>query len=149
MKEDIFYNNEFELAKIERHNAKATGKSPDENRAHLKEELAILKSKYEEQQSAKRSIDNLVYKLEVYIKRCRKEIELIDEMNEKKQEEINETELVIETSARQANALKQEIHELTVEDKMLSMTEIKIKDEVKSISSLMRAWPRLIFDINK
>ena len=132
-KEDILYNNEFELAKIERHNAKATGKSPDENRAHLKEELALLKSKLEEQQSAKRSIDNLIYKLEVYINRCRKEIQLIDEMNEKKQEEINETELVIETSARQANALKQEIHELTVEDKMLSMTEIKIKDEVKSI----------------
>ena len=132
-KEDILYNNEFELAKIERHNAKASGKSPDENRAHLKEELAILKTKLEEQHGAKRSIDNLVYKLEVCIKRCRKEIELIDELNEKKQEEINETELVIETSARQANALKQEIHELTVEDKMLSMTEIKIKDEVKSI----------------
>ena len=132
-KEDILYNNEFELAKIERHNAKASGKSPDENRAHLKEELAILKTKLEEQHGAKRSIDNLVYKLEVCIKRCRKEIKLIDELNEKKQEEINETELVIETSARQANALKQEIHELTVEDKMLSMTEIKIKDEVKSI----------------
>ena len=132
-KEDILYNNEFELAKIERHNAKATGKCPDENRAHLKEELSILKTKLDEQHNAKRSIDNLIYKLEVHINRCRKEIDLIDEMNDKKQEDINETELVIETSARQASALKQEIHELTVEDKMLSMTEIKIKDEVKLI----------------
>ena len=38
---------------------------------------------------------------------------------------------MIETSARQAAAVRQQIQELTVEDKLLSMTEIKIKDEVK------------------
>ena len=35
-KEDILYQSEFELAKLDRHNDRATGKSPDENRAHLK-----------------------------------------------------------------------------------------------------------------
>ena len=43
-KEDILYHSQFELAKLERHNAKASGKSPDENRSHLKEELSILKT---------------------------------------------------------------------------------------------------------
>ena len=66
----------------------------------------------------------------------------------KTEEESNETELVIETSARQAGflfnlnflnvlfftaSLKEKIQELTVEDKMLSMTEIKIKEEVKAM----------------
>ena len=110
-----------------------TGKSPDDNRAHLKQELGLLKEKLEEQISSKRSIDNLIYKLEVSIKRSRKEIQRMHDVNEKKQEEINETELIIETSARHAAALKHEIQELTVEDKMLSMTEIKIKDEIKLI----------------
>ena len=132
-KEDILYHSEFDLAKLERHNDRATGKSPDENRAHLKEELSMLKSKLEEQTIAKRNIDNLIYKLEVSISRSRKEIQQMHELQDKKEEEINETELVIETSARHAASLKQEIQELTVEDKMLSMTEIKIKDEIKLI----------------
>ena len=132
-KEDILYHSQFDLAKLERHNAKASGKSPDENRSHLKEELSILKTKLEEQNSAKRSIDNLIYKLEVSIGRSRKEIQQLNDVNEKKQEEINETELIIDTSTRHASALRQEIQELTVEDKMLSMTEIKIKDEIKLI----------------
>ena len=132
-KEDILYQSEFELAKLDRHNDRATGKSPDENRAHLKEELSLLKSKLEEQTGMKRNIDNLIYKLDVSINRSRKEINSIQEAHDRKLEEINETELVIETSVRQASALKQEIQELTVEDKMLSMTEIKIKDEIKFI----------------
>ena len=53
---------EFELAKLERHNARASGRSPEENRAQLKEELAGLRGRMEEQQAAKRSIDSLVYK---------------------------------------------------------------------------------------
>ena len=132
-KEDILYHSEFELAKLDRQNAKMTGKSPDENRTHLKEELALVKSKLEAQNSAKRSLDSLIYKLEVSIKKSRKEIQQIQDLNDKKEEEINETELVIETSTRHASALNHEIQELTVEDKMLSMAEIKIKDEIKLI----------------
>ena len=93
----------------------------------------MVKSKLEEQISTKRSLDNLIYKLEVSIKKSRKEIQQINDLNNKKEEEINETELVIETSTRHASALKHEIQELTVEDKMLSMAEIKIKDEIKLI----------------
>ena len=132
-KEDILYHSEFDLAKLDRQNAKVSGKSPDENRAQMKEELQMYKTRLEEQVLAKRNIDNLIYKLEVAIGRSKKEIQTLNETNDKKQEEINETELVIETSARHASALKQEIQELTVEDKMLSMTEIKIKDEIKLI----------------
>ena len=38
-KEDILYCHEFELAKLERHNARSQGRRPEENRAALKEEL--------------------------------------------------------------------------------------------------------------
>ena len=152
-KEDILYCHEFELAKLERHNARSQGREPEENRAALKEEVAALKVKLEEQLAAKRNIDSLVYKLEVSINRCNKEIETLKETNVRTEEESNETELVIETSARQAGfhlsssfscghvlmcilfsaSLKEKIQELTVEDKMLSMTEIKIKEEVKAM----------------
>ena len=101
-KEDILYCHEFELAKLERHNARSQGREPEENRAALKEEVAALKVKLEEQLAAKRNIDNLVYKLEVSINRCNKEIETLKETNVRTEEESNETELVIETSARQA-----------------------------------------------
>lgn len=104
-----------------------------------------MKTRLEEQQAAKRSIDGLVYKLEVsisrwirgllkylfFLSRCQKEISGLKERNHSAQEDSSETELVIETSARQAGALREKIHELTVEDKMLSMTEIKIKEEVR------------------
>ena len=69
-KEDILYCHEFELAKLERHNARSQGRQPEENRSALKEELAGLKVKLEEQLAAKRNIDSLVYKLEVSINRC-------------------------------------------------------------------------------
>ena len=101
-KEDILYCHEFELAKLERHNARSQGREPEENRAALKEEVAALKVKLEEQLAAKRNIDSLVYKLEVSINRCNKEIETLKETNVRTEEESNETELVIETSARQA-----------------------------------------------
>ena len=145
-KEDILYHSEFELAKLERQNAKMSGKSPDENRTHLKEELALVKTKLEEQTSTKRSLDNLIYKLEVSIKKSRKEIQQIKDLNDKKEEEINETELVIETSTRHASALKQEIQELTVEDKMLSMAEIKIKDEIKLIQKEVLELERIVVE---
>ena len=145
-KEDILYHSEFELAKLERQNAKMSGKSPDENRSHLKEELALVKAKLEEQTATKRSLDNLIYKLEVSIKKSRKEIQQVKDLNDKKEEEINETELVIETSSRHCTALKQEIHELTVEDKMLSMAEIKIKDEIKLIQKEVLEVERLVVE---
>ena len=69
-KEDILYCHEFELAKLERHNARSQGRQPEENRSALKEELVGLKVKLEEQLAAKRNIDSLVYKLEVSINRC-------------------------------------------------------------------------------
>ena len=84
-KEDIFFNNEFELAEIERHNGKATTKSPDENRAQLEEVIAILEAKLEVQHGANRSIDSLAYLCEAVLKRCRKKIELLDTLNEKDQ----------------------------------------------------------------
>ena len=77
----------------------------------------------------------------------------------KTEEESNETELVIETSARQAGfvtdstfleappfaaSLKEKIQELTVEDKMLSMTEIKIKEEVKAMERELLEVGKLI-----
>ena len=145
-KEDILYHSEFELAKLERQNAKMSGKSPDENRSHLKEELALVKAKLEEQTATKRSLDNLIYKLEVSIKKSRKEIQQVKDLNDKKEEEITETELVIETSGRHSIALKQEIHELTVEDKMLSMAEIKIKDEIKLIQKEVLEVERLVVE---
>ena len=145
-KEDILYQSEFELAKLDRHNDRATGKSPDENRAHLKEELSLLKSKLEEQSLMKKNIDNLIYKLEVSINRSRKEINFIQEAHDKTLEEINETELVIDTSVRHASALKQDIQELTVEDKILSMTEIKIKDEVKLIQKEFMEIQKVIIE---
>ena len=145
-KEDILYHSEFELAKLERQNAKMSGKSPDENRSHLKEELALVKAKLEEQTATKRSLDNLIYKLEVSIKKSRKEIQQVKDLNDKKEEEVNETELVIETSSRHSTALKQEIHELTVEDKMLSMAEIKIKDEIKLIQKEVLEVERLVVE---
>ena len=145
-KEDILYHSEFELAKLERQNAKMSGKSPDENRSHLKEELSLVKAKLEEQIATKRSLDNLIYKLEVSIKKSRKEIQQVKDLNDKKEEEINETELVIETSTRHSTALRQEIHELTVEDKMLSMAEIKIKDEIKLIQKEVLEVERLVVE---
>ena len=91
--------------------------------------------------------------------RCNKEIEVLKETNMKTEEESNETELVIETSARQAGfvtdstfleappfaaSLKEKIQELTVEDKMLSMTEIKIKEEVKAMERELLEVGKLI-----
>ena len=79
----------------------------------------------------------------------------------KTEEESNETELVIETSARQAGflfnlnflnvlfftaSLKEKIQELTVEDKMLSMTEIKIKEEVKAMERELLEVGRMIVE---
>ena len=46
-------------------------------------ELAGLKVKLEEQLAAERNIDSLVYKLEVSINRCNKEIEALKETNVK------------------------------------------------------------------
>jgi chromosome segregation ATPase len=132
-KEDILYCHEFELARLERHNGRAQGRAPEDNRQELKEELAALRERLEEQGAARQAVDGLVYRLEVSIGRCRKEIEGVREANLRTQEESGETELVIETSARQTCALKETIQELTVEDKMLSMTEIKIKDEVRAL----------------
>ena len=53
---------------------------------------------------------------------------------------------MIETSTRHSTALKQEIHELTVEDKMLSMAEIKIKDEIKLIQKEVVEVERLVVE---
>ena len=93
--------------------------------------------------------------------RCNKEIEALKETNMKTEEESNETELVIETSARQAGflfnlnflnvlfftaSLKEKIQELTVEDKMLSMTEIKIKEEVKAMERELLEVGRMIVE---
>ena len=95
----------------------------------------------------------------MFLGRCNKEIEALKETNMKTEEESNETELVIETSARQAGfvtdstfleappfaaSLKEKIQELTVEDKMLSMTEIKIKEEVKAMERELLEVGKLI-----
>ncbi|XP_023326941.1 coiled-coil domain-containing protein 39 [Eurytemora carolleeae] len=132
-KEDVFYVNQFELVKLRSKNERLKGKMSDEERKVLKDELQMLNGKLENLVKAKKNLDSLIYKLDVGLGWKTKELERIKESGIKKNEDIGRTELEMETSNRLVAGLKNDIAEILVEEKLLTVTQIKIDEEVRGL----------------
>jgi UDP-glucose:O-linked fucose beta-1,3-glucosyltransferase len=128
--QEIIYNQDFNIAQLERRIARMQGEVNNEEKTALEEKLAELNGTLEEKHKTKKILDEQQRKLQVNLRRCQVEMEKCTREHDALNSKIEELELYDDSSQRELKSLIKEKQDAMVENNILKLQVKRVRDSL-------------------
>merc|ERR1712106_1251117 len=132
--QEIIYNQDFNIAQLERRIARMQGEVNNEEKQALEEKLADLNKTMDERKGTKKVLDEQQRKLQVNLRRCHVEMEKRSKEHAALQSKIEELELYDDSSQREMRGLIKEKQNDMVENNILKLQVKRVRDSLYQTS---------------